>query len=167
MQARDRIRLVLAAAHALGASREEADAIAAEVTRTGSPTEQLQNADETHRKALALLGRARVAHPVDDAARTSLVEAVRERELEAALEARGLVLRGITAARAETVAQLISAHPHGPVEVRGRGAVGISRALQRAGVGEDRLSVQRGSTDLEVVFLGYGNAPAGPDVQSM
>ena len=161
---RDRARLVLAAALALGAARDDATEIEESITTAGSAIEQLQNADRAHRRALGLLGAARLAHPVDAAARSSLIEAIEERDLEVSLEDRGLVLRGVTLARVQTLAQLISAHPHGPVEVRGRGASGFARRLKQAGIEDDRLSIHAGSTPIELVFLGYGNAPAGVDV---
>ena len=110
------------------------------------------------------MGEARRAHPADDASRDSLLAALRERTFESRLEPRGVVVEGVTAARASILAQLVAAHPHGPVEVRGRGAARIAGALTRAGTPQERVQSHPANADLEVVFVGYGNSAAPPHV---
>ncbi len=154
---RERTRLVLSAARALGANAEAIDAV--NIPTGGTPIEQIQRANTAHAQALEVLGAARTAHPVDEASRESLLAAVRERSLQARLEPRGIVIDGVTTARGSVLAQLVAAHPHGPVEVRGRGAARLAGTLRRGGAG-DRVQTHAAQSDLEVVFVGYGNTDA-------
>lgn len=159
---RNRARLVLSAAVALGARVEQVERV--QYVVTGTPAEQIRAADRTHREALEILGEARAAHAVDDAARASLMETLRERSFDARLEPRGVVVDGVTPARASVLAQVVAAHPHGPVEVRGRGAARLATGLTRAGTPQERLQSHPAQAELEVVFVGYGNTTAPPRV---
>lgn len=159
---RERARLVLSAARALGA--EDAAIATVEIRASGNPIEQILAANRAHAQALEVLGEARRAHPVDDASRDALLAAVRERSFETRLEPRGVIVEGVTAARTNVLAELVSAHPHGPVEVRGRGAARIASGLTRAGAAEERVQSHPAQSDLEVVFVGYGNTDAAPRV---
>lgn len=161
---RGRATLVLAAARAMGAPTEEADAIAARIeAAAGSEPEALvQAADAAHAEALALLGRMRAERPVGPEARTALIEALGERGLEPSAEESGLVVRGAwmrgrrpDPGRVSTLAELLAAHPHGPVELRGPGADRLEAALVEAGVDADRLRTGPREGDLRVVFLAY------------
>ena len=155
---RERTRMILSAARALGG---DAAAIAAvRLTAQGTPVAQILAANDAHRRALEILGEARRAHPVDDAARDALMAALQERSFEARVEARGVVVDGVSAARADVLAELIAAHPHGPLEVRGRGAARFATTLTRAGASAERVQTQASQTELEVVFVGYGNSAA-------
>jgi len=159
-----RARLVLAAARAMGADEAAVAEVQAQLEAERDPTESVAAADAAHRAALVLLGEARAAHPVTDEARASLRAAALERELEVEMLPTGLAVRGdvmvgrrVSPGRASALAQLVIAHPHGPVQVHGsaRERRALIAALRAREVEAARL-VEGDGSRLELVFVGYG-----------
>lgn len=164
---RERARLMLGAAIALGATEEEtAEATAAIAASEEARTDALvalREADRAGHLALEALGaaRSRTEGPPEGAGR-SLVEAATAEGFTpvalpegAAVEVDGLFAgAGVVRGRVERVAAFVRAHPHGPVQVQAQvtqaGAAGerlaarraeaLRRALVGAGVSAERLT---------------------------
>jgi hypothetical protein len=150
-----RTRLSIAAARALGASDEDLAPLEIERARPSDPAEWLAQADEAHRRALALLGRLRATHPVGAETVASLVDAARERALVPVSTPEGLVLADPSD---RALLDLARAFPHGLVVLRGRGASARQRRL--APELPDRLGVDETEADPTVVFTAYATVSA-------
>lgn len=168
---RARARLTAAAATALGAPAEALAAASEALTasdRARDPLEALASAERANREALRALGAARSQRegPGPDGA-SALAEAARAEGFEPiavptglAIETEGL-FSGSGIARAarpkiERLAALITAHPHGPVQVQAQAppsgrtgerlavqrAEALRRALIAAGADEARLNAE-------------------------
>ncbi len=160
-----RAQLLVAAARGLGAPSEGADEVEHELSDLAgrvraNAADSLGAVDEAHRHALALLGDARRAHPVAASSIDSLATAIRERGYDVDLRPEGLVLTGrllrgnrLDSGRVSAVAEIASAHPHGPIQVRGRHAARIAAALRELG---DRVQYAATREDPEIVFVAYG-----------
>jgi len=152
-------RLSVAAARALGASDEDLAPFAVERARPSDPAEWLAQADDAHRRALALLGRLRATHPVGPEIVASLVEAAREHTLVPTSTPEGLVLSDPSD---RALLDLARAFPHGLVVLRGRGAAARQRRLAREL--PDRFGVDESDADPAVVFTAYTTAPQSTSV---
>lgn len=150
-----RTRLSVAAARALGASDDDLAPFEVERARPSDPAVWLAQADDAHRRALALLGRLRATHPVGPEIVASLVEAAREHTLVPTSTPEGLVLSDPSD---RALLDLAHAFPHGLVVLRGRGAVARQRRLAREL--PDRFGVDEGDTDPAAVFTAYATDPA-------
>lgn len=149
-----RTRLSVAAARALGASDEDLAPFEVETTRPSDPAAWLTQADDAHRRALALLGRVRATHPVGPEIVSSLVEAARERSLAPTSTPEGLVLADPSD---RALLDLARAFPHGLLMLRGRGATARQRRLARElGDAGERFAAEDGAADPDVVFTAYG-----------
>ncbi len=157
---RDRARLVLAAARALGADAAQVEQVAATLPRPdGDPAQALEQAEQAYRAALAVLGAARATHPVDEAVRASFLADAREHGFDAELRPEAAVLslpRRPTTAQLRALAALTAAYPHGPLRLRGPSASSLRARLVTAGVPSERLEVVRGSQKLELALPAYG-----------
>ena len=194
-----RSRLLLAAAMALGASDADAAGTSRAIAAVASARDgnrAMLIADRALRAAIELLGTARSRHPGPT---TDEIAALHAGALSAGFAAeqldRGVVigLRSAFTGRGprlsadvrddlERLADLIKAHPHGPVQVHGYGGgdgataerLAIERVeqavayLRAQGIGADRLQPMPLTAEpptngdrLEVVFVSYGPAIAG------
>ncbi len=169
---RERARLVLGAAIALGAPEPATSEVtaalrASEEART-DPLLALREADRANHEALAALGaaRAEMDGPPAGAALALAEAATAEGFSPLALpEGTGVEVEGLfsgsgvsrgASARLERVAAFVAAHPHGPVQVQAqvtaagsagervaaRRAEALRRALVTAGVSAERLTAQ-------------------------
>ena len=166
-----RARILAAAAGALGANENavllvQDEALQAE--RQGDPTEALRAASAIHRRALELLGQARSAHPVSSSATQALLEMATERGVEAEVSEGGVLLQGelqngrrFNTGRVRALADLLLAHPHGPVVLQGSQRTTQSLLRQLGGVGVARERLQAGEGEgLSVLLPAYGESSA-------
>ena len=159
-----RSMLVVAAAGAMGADADRVRPIAEaaqEVLSINAPDAAIRRAAQVHRQALQLLGAARARHAVDAAAVAAFVAAGRERGFNVEVRPEGLVWTQLprpSRARAQAWAELVAAHPHGPVQVRGpaRQTAGLVAAF-RAVASDERVQAVPAAT-LEVIFPAYGRS---------
>lgn len=150
-----RTRLSIAAARALGASEAELAPFEVERARPTDPAAWLAQADDMHRRALALLGRLRATQPVGPEIVASLVDAAREHTLAPVSTPEGLVLSDPSD---RALLDLARAFPHGLVVLRGRGASTRQRRLAREL--PDRFGVDESDADPTVVFTAYTTVPS-------
>lgn len=158
----ERASLLAAAARALGAEPDTVNALEERILAASAivdPTEAMHAADQAHQDAMQLLGAARAEAPVTAEMRRGLLSMLEERELEASASADGVIVL-VEPSRAPVLAQVLLAHPQGPVVVSGARLETrrFADALVAAGMSAERVAVHADGGELRVLVTGYGDA---------
>lgn len=158
----DRASLLAAAVRALGTEPAEVTALEERIlagSAIADPTAAMNAADEIHRDAMRLLGAARAEAPVTAEMRRGLLAMLAEHALEASASADGVIVL-VEPSRANSLAHVLTAHPHGSVVVTGARLETrpFAYALLAAGIHADRVAVHSDGGELRVLLTGYGDA---------